>query len=133
MVIKESGLTLTRPIDIVAFTGSEGSRFSPPLLGSGVVSGLFDFKKVRLHQDGDHVPLHRELKEATTEQRHSPQQKLLKRTTVSTPKAYLEVQVGTVEPGSSSEKGLVGVLTDAYPVVWWARSTFKAPIPIVTW
>lgn len=39
--IGEAGVKLRHPVDVVSFTSEEGARFSPAMLGSGVISGSF--------------------------------------------------------------------------------------------
>ena len=41
------------PIEVVVWTNEEGSRFSPPMIGSGVFAGLFDLDYARGRMDAD--------------------------------------------------------------------------------
>ena len=41
------------PIEVVVWTNEEGSRFSPPMIGSGVFAGLFDLDYARGRTDAD--------------------------------------------------------------------------------
>lgn len=41
-VLQDAGVTLTRPIQVVCFTGEEGTRFADGVLGSSVAAGLLD-------------------------------------------------------------------------------------------
>ena len=40
--LDDSGVRTKAPVEIVAWTNEEGSRFSPPMMGSGVFTGAFD-------------------------------------------------------------------------------------------
>lgn len=41
------------PIDIVAWTNEEGSRFSPPMIGSGVFAGVFPLERAYACRDAE--------------------------------------------------------------------------------
>ncbi len=45
--IRQSGVQPRRPIDLVAWTNEEGSRFLPGCMGSGVFSGLMSIEELR--------------------------------------------------------------------------------------
>lgn len=51
-----------RPIEIINFTNEEGSRFEPPILGAGGVSGHFDKEFVYSRKDRDGKTFLEELK-----------------------------------------------------------------------
>ncbi len=40
--LNDAGVTTRAPIEVVVWTNEEGSRFSPPMIGSGVFAGVFD-------------------------------------------------------------------------------------------
>ncbi|MEE9301760.1 MAG: Zn-dependent hydrolase [Alphaproteobacteria bacterium] len=40
--LMDAGITPSRPIEAVCWSNEEGSRFPPPMIGSGVFAGLFD-------------------------------------------------------------------------------------------
>lgn len=40
--LEDHGLTTQAPLELAVWTNEEGSRFSPPMLGSGVFTGTFD-------------------------------------------------------------------------------------------
>ncbi len=58
----ENGIQTERPIDIVNFTSEEGSRFEPPMLGSGGVAGEFPEDYVLSREDGQGLTFGGELK-----------------------------------------------------------------------
>ena len=51
--IKDSDLTVNRPIEVVCFTGEEGTRFSDGALGSSVAAGKLPVDKALSYSDGD--------------------------------------------------------------------------------
>jgi N-carbamoyl-L-amino-acid hydrolase len=53
--LQESGYQTNAPIEIVNWTNEEGSRFAPPMLGSGVFAGAFpqDYADGRQDHDGN--------------------------------------------------------------------------------
>src|SRR5262249_8759725 len=53
--LQESGYETNAPIEIVNWTNEEGSRFAPPMLGSGVFAGAFplDYADARQDRDGN--------------------------------------------------------------------------------
>ena len=53
-VINEAGIHHDHPIEIVCWTNEEGCRFAPAMLGSGVVSGVYDkaFAYAAFDKDG---------------------------------------------------------------------------------
>lgn len=51
--IKSSDLTVTRPIEVVCFTGEEGTRFADGVLGSSVAAGNLSIEQALSLSDGD--------------------------------------------------------------------------------
>jgi N-carbamoyl-L-amino-acid hydrolase len=53
-LLNDAGISTQRPITVVNWTGEEGARFPPAMIGSGVVSGAWDvdFAYSRVDQDG---------------------------------------------------------------------------------
>ncbi len=51
--IKASNLTITRPIEVVCFTGEEGTRFADGVLGSSVAAGNLPVEQALSLSDGD--------------------------------------------------------------------------------
>ncbi|MHB1065052.1 MAG: hydantoinase/carbamoylase family amidase [Georgenia sp.] len=52
-VLREHGITTRRPIVLVNWTGEEGARFSPAMLGSGLALGILDADAARASRDAD--------------------------------------------------------------------------------
>jgi len=52
--LNDRGIETQRPIEVACWTNEEGSRFAPAMLGSGVVSGVYDlaFAYSRMDKDG---------------------------------------------------------------------------------
>ncbi len=51
--IKHADLTVTRPIEVVCFTGEEGTRFADGVLGSSVAAGTMSVNEALSLSDGD--------------------------------------------------------------------------------
>jgi beta-ureidopropionase / N-carbamoyl-L-amino-acid hydrolase len=51
--LQESGYETNAPIEIINWTNEEGSRFAPPMLGSGVFAGAFSPEYANERQDRD--------------------------------------------------------------------------------
>jgi beta-ureidopropionase / N-carbamoyl-L-amino-acid hydrolase len=53
--LQESGYDTNAPIEVVNWTNEEGSRFAPPMLGSGVFAGAFppEYANERRDRDGN--------------------------------------------------------------------------------
>ena len=51
--LRDRGVETERPLVLVDWTNEEGSRFSPPMVGSGVWSGALDLQRVRERSDID--------------------------------------------------------------------------------
>ncbi|MDZ7809419.1 MAG: M20/M25/M40 family metallo-hydrolase [Arhodomonas sp.] len=52
--LDDHGITTRHPVEVAVWMNEEGSRFSPPMMGSGVWSGAFDAQEVldKIGQDG---------------------------------------------------------------------------------
>lgn len=61
--IKAAGLTPTRPIEVVAWTNEEGSRFLPGCMGSGVMTGALALDEMLKATDRDGVSVAAALQE----------------------------------------------------------------------
>ena len=59
--LNEAGVTTRHPIEIAVWTNEEGCRFAPAMLGSGVVSGIYDIDFALSRQDLDGAVLGEEL------------------------------------------------------------------------
>lgn len=53
--LNDAGMRTRAPIEVVSWTNEEGSRFAPPLMGSGVFSGVFSLESVLENRDVDGV------------------------------------------------------------------------------
>ena len=53
--MRDAGITPVRPIEAVAWTNEEGSRFQPGCMGSGVMTGSLDLADILRQQDWDGV------------------------------------------------------------------------------
>ena len=60
--LNDLGITTEAPIEIVAWTNEEGSRFSPAMVGSGVYAGVFALDEALAKQDIDGKTMAGELK-----------------------------------------------------------------------
>ncbi|RWR10066.1 Zn-dependent hydrolase [Siminovitchia fortis] len=60
--LNEFNVQTEKPIEIVNFTNEEGSRFEPPILGAGGVSGHFDKEFIYSRKDRDGKTFLEELK-----------------------------------------------------------------------
>ncbi len=60
--LNEFNIQTDRPIEIINFTNEEGSRFEPPILGAGGVSGHFDQDFIYSRKDRDGKTFLEELK-----------------------------------------------------------------------
>lgn len=59
--LNEAGIQTQHPIEIAVWTNEEGCRFAPAMLGSGVVSGIYDLDFALSRQDRDGTVLGAEL------------------------------------------------------------------------
>ncbi|MCL6575057.1 Zn-dependent hydrolase [Kyrpidia sp.] len=58
---KDLGIQTKRPVEMVNFTGEEGARFSPPMLGSGGITQMFSSSFIYDRVDADGVRFEDEL------------------------------------------------------------------------
>ncbi|MEO1197980.1 MAG: Zn-dependent hydrolase [Pseudomonadota bacterium] len=59
--LNDAGIETERPIEIVNWTNEEGTRFSPPMISSGVFAGAFTIDEAHAIQDEDGLTLGAEL------------------------------------------------------------------------
>ncbi len=59
--LNDYGVETEAPIEVVNWTNEEGSRFAPPMLGSGVFAGVFSLEEGRAKTDFDGVTAGSEL------------------------------------------------------------------------
>lgn len=52
--LNDRGVETRHPVEVAVWTNEEGSRFSPPMMGSGVVTGVFGIDEIldKIAQDG---------------------------------------------------------------------------------
>jgi N-carbamoyl-L-amino-acid hydrolase len=52
--LNDRGVETLHPVEVAVWTNEEGSRFSPPMMGSGVVTGVFTLEEIldKVAQDG---------------------------------------------------------------------------------
>ncbi|WP_434621101.1 Zn-dependent hydrolase [Azospirillum sp. B2RO_4] len=52
--LNDRGVETLHPVEVAVWTNEEGSRFSPPMMGSGVVTGVFTLDEIleKVAQDG---------------------------------------------------------------------------------
>jgi beta-ureidopropionase / N-carbamoyl-L-amino-acid hydrolase len=60
--LNDLGITTQAPIEVVAWTNEEGSRFSPAMVGSGVYAGVFALDEALAKKDIDNKTMGDELK-----------------------------------------------------------------------
>lgn len=59
--LNDAGVETLRPVVVVSWTGEEGARFSPAMVGSGVVTGVYGIEFARSRTDADGLALGSEL------------------------------------------------------------------------
>ena len=59
--LTDNGITTTAPLELAVWTNEEGCRFSPPMLGSGVFTGVFKLDWAYQIEDDDGVSIGAEL------------------------------------------------------------------------
>ncbi|MCP3673991.1 MAG: Zn-dependent hydrolase [Gammaproteobacteria bacterium] len=60
-VLEDNNIQTTHPIEVVAWTNEEGSRFSPACMGSGVWNGCFSLDEIYKTRDRDGLSVSHEL------------------------------------------------------------------------
>ena len=108
-VIHDHGLRTKRPIEVVAWTNEEGSRFAPPMVGSGVFAGVFDLDYGLSRQDMNGVTIGQELERigyaGTTPLGHQVN-------------AYIEAHIEQ-GPILEAERKTIGVVSGAQAQRWY--------------
>ena len=108
-VIHDRGLRTKRPIEVVAWTNEEGSRFAPPMVGSGVFAGVFDLDYGLSRQDMNGVTIGQELERigyaGTTPLGHQVN-------------AYIEAHIEQ-GPILEAERKTIGVVSGAQAQRWY--------------
>lgn len=59
--LHESGMHLAAPFEIAVWANEEGARFAPPMMGSGVFSGVFDLDEMLNKRDEDGISICEEI------------------------------------------------------------------------
>ena len=59
--LNDAGYETTAPIEVVAWTNEEGSRFAPAMIGSGTFAGVFELDYAHQRADPDGLTLGAEL------------------------------------------------------------------------
>jgi len=108
--LNEAGYTTTAPLELVNWTNEEGSRFTPPMLASGVFAGVFERDFAYASEDRDGNKFGAELKRIGYRgERKCPDHKL---------GAYFELHI---EQGPVLEKEgvLIGAVTGMQGQKWY--------------
>lgn len=53
--LNDAGITTRAPLEVISWTNEEGSRFTPVMMGSGVVAGVFALEHCLAQRDADGV------------------------------------------------------------------------------
>ncbi len=59
--LHDNGITTRKPLELAVWNNEEGSRFSPPMMGSGAFTGVFELDWVRALEDAEGVSVGSEL------------------------------------------------------------------------
>lgn len=108
--LNEAGYTTTAPLELIDWTNEEGSRFQPPMLASGVFSGVFERDFAYASEDLDGNKFEGELERIGYRGEHKcPDRKL---------GAYFELHI---EQGPVLEKEgiLIGAVTGMQGQKWY--------------
>lgn len=103
--LDDAGIATRRPVEVVAWTNEEGSRFNPGAMGSGVLAGAFTLEAALACADGNGVTVAAALAEV---ERSTP----LPRRMLSQvkPFAYLEAHIEQ-GPRLEAEGATIGVVS----------------------
>jgi N-carbamoyl-L-amino-acid hydrolase len=53
--LNDAGVKTRAPLEVASWTNEEGSRFVPPLMGSGVFTGVYQLDEILRHKDTDGI------------------------------------------------------------------------------
>ena len=107
--LDDLGIRTRHPVEVVSWTGEEGSRFAPALLGSGLATGVFSVEYAHSRTDARGLRFGDEL--ARTGFLGSPQHRL------GTVRAYIEPHIEQ-GPVLESEGVQVGVVEGIVSMAW---------------
>jgi N-carbamoyl-L-amino-acid hydrolase len=124
--LNDRGIETLRPLEIACWTNEEGSRFAPAMLGSGVVSGVYDVEFAYSRTDKEGATFKDEL-ERIGYRGDAP----------ATPRAWAAVFEAHIEQGPILEhKGdTIGVVTGIQGAYWFdvtldGQSCHAGPTPM---
>lgn len=109
-VLNETGTVTERPIEVVAWTNEEGSRFLPVMAGSGVFSGVYDANVVLESRANDGARFGDELKAIGYAGELVPGARQ--------PAAYLEAHIEQ-GPVLEAHNCTIGVVSGALGQIWF--------------
>ena len=108
--LKETGYTTNAPLELIDWTNEEGSRFTPPMLASGVFAGVFERDFAYSVKDRDGKKFIEELERIGYHgQKKCPDHKL---------GAYFELHIEQ-GPVLEAEKKTIGVVTGMQGQRWY--------------
>lgn len=111
--IRQAGERTRRPLEVVAWSNEEGSRFQPGTMGSGVFTGLMELGELRAVTDSAGVTLESALAETQAAMNDVPC-----RGNAPPPAAYLEAHIEQ-GPVLESEGVPIGVVTGTQGLRWF--------------
>ncbi len=108
--LNEAGYTTNAPLELIDWTNEEGSRFTPPILASGVFAGVFERDFAYASEDRDGNKFGAELERIGYRgERKCPDHKL---------GAYFELHIEQ-GPTLEAENRMVGVVTGMQGQKWY--------------
>ena len=124
--LNDNGIETQHPIEVVSWTNEEGSRFAPPMLASGVFSGIYDLDFALSRRDIDDKIFGEELKSIG----YAGVEPVGRRPM----HAYLEVHIEQ-GPVLVEEQQMIGIVTDAqgqrwYELVLVGKESHAGPTPM---
>jgi beta-ureidopropionase / N-carbamoyl-L-amino-acid hydrolase len=124
--LEDQGIVTRRPVEVAVWTNEEGCRFAPAMLGSGVVSGVYDLDFAYSREDKDGLRFGDELARIG-----------YKGTAPATPHRYSAVFEAHIEQGPILERDdvTIGVVTGIQGAYWFdvtitGASAHAGPTPM---
>jgi N-carbamoyl-L-amino-acid hydrolase len=108
--LNDFGIETAAPIEVVAWTNEEGSRFAPAMMASGVYGGAFTTEEVLNKTDNDGLQFGDELERIGYAGEHP--------VGFNQPAAYFEAHIEQ-GPILEAEEKTIGVVTDAQGQRWY--------------